>query len=259
MTTLLKGGSPTEDVRLDRVYQLDLRSLNYSLEKTAPSLLEARPRSFTWDVGVYLDQGQEGACVGFGYSHDLASRPVRVAGVSQAFARQGIYWVAQKEDDWDGGSYPGANPVYEGTSVLAGAKVCKELGFYKEYHWALTAKEVVLAVGHRGPCILGLTMRDGMMDPDENGFLTVTGGIVGGHCILTNAVKIVFSGIKGKILRNWDSVDLDKSYITVWNSWGRSWGNNGTAKISIRTLMTLVEGDHGEACLPVRNPLKTAV
>jgi hypothetical protein len=62
-----------------------------------------------------LDQGKEGACVGFAWSHELAAYPVRVE-VDDEFARSKIYAEAQKIDEWPG-------EAYHGTSVLAGAKV----------------------------------------------------------------------------------------------------------------------------------------
>lgn len=38
------------------------------------------------------------------------------------------YWMMQREDYWEGGSYPGASPVYEGTSVRAGQDVMHAFG-----------------------------------------------------------------------------------------------------------------------------------
>jgi hypothetical protein len=259
VTTLLKGGHSTEDPRLDRVYQLDLRSLNYLVRDLPDAPTEKKPRSYTWGVGEWLDQGQEGACVGFGFAHDLLARPVRVSGVTEKFAHDVIYWTAQKEDEWPGGSYPGATPKYEGSSVLAGAKVLAEMGFYKSYRWGLTPKDVALGIAYDGPCIFGITMYENMMDPDERGFLAPTGKEVGGHCILACAVKIKWNGIIAPLLRKWEDVDLDESFVTVWNSWGPTWGNSGTAKISLRSLDKLITIDHGEACFPKRNPLRKLV
>jgi hypothetical protein len=38
------------------------------------------------------------------------------------------YWEMQRRDFWAGGSYPGGEPHYEGTSVDAGAQVMHKLG-----------------------------------------------------------------------------------------------------------------------------------
>lgn len=257
MTIQLKGGVETNDPRLDRVYQLDLRSLNYLVPKA--TAFDRKPRSYTWEVGTWLDQGAEGACVGFGYSHDLLARPVPVIGVSNQYAREHVYWGAQQIDEWEGGSYPGANPTYEGSSVLAGAKVCTSLGFYSEYRWAITAQDVAGTIGYEGPSILGLNWWTNMFNPDKDGFLRPTGKIEGGHCICAYAVKFHFKGMFSWFNRSWENVDYDKSYIKVWNSWGPSWGENGTAKISLRDLSQLIEGEHGEACFPKRVSKKLAV
>jgi hypothetical protein len=52
-----------EDVRHDRLYELDWRSLNYPVTKH-PRMASAprKPRSYTWGVDTWLDQGKEGAC-----------------------------------------------------------------------------------------------------------------------------------------------------------------------------------------------------
>lgn len=196
--------------------------------------------------------------MGFGFSHELLSKPVQVRGISDKFAREQIYWKAQQEDDWPGGSYPGATPQYEGTAVLAGAKVLTEMGFYLGYQWGIDPREIALAIGYKGPAVLGITMYEQMMDPNAEGFLVPEGAEVGGHCILAHSVKIKFKGLVGWAVRNWEDVDLDKSYIVVWNSWGPTWGNMGTAKISLRSLEALIVRDKGEACFPLRNPRRTA-
>lgn len=261
MTIQLKGGRATEDPRLDRVYHQDLRSLNFLARRQLPVKAGAisGPRSFTWSVGQWLDQGQEGACVGFGFSHDLVARPVTVAGVNNSFARQRVYWEAQKIDDDPGGSYPGATPVYEGTSVLAGAKVLTSFGYYLGYDWGISAQEVATCIGHLGPAVLGINWWTGMYDPDADGFLNPTGKVEGGHCILAYSVKIYFKGLLGWAFRDWSHVDADKSYVRVWNSWGEGWGEDGTAKIRLSALKQLIEGEKGEAVFPRRNTNKTTV
>jgi hypothetical protein len=88
-----------------------------------------------------------------------------VPGIDNRFAREEIYWRAQREDQWDGGSYPGAKPFYEGTSVVAGGEVCRELDLITEYRWANTIDDLVLAVGCHGPAVIGIEWRDSMYEP----------------------------------------------------------------------------------------------
>lgn len=253
---LLKGDARTEDKRLDRVYGPDLNSLKYLVRDTVPLKAHETPRSYTWAVGNWLNQGEEGACVGFGYSHELLAKPIQVQNITNKFARETIYWESQRKDPWPGGSYPDAHPVYEGTSVLTGAKVLRDLGFYTGYRWGLTPKDIAMAIGYTGPSVLGITMYEQMMDPNPKGFLVPEGAEVGGHCILAHAVKIVYNQPFGSLGKSWSGVNLDRSYVTVWNSWGRDWGHLGTAKISLRSLEKLIVEDKGEACFPDRNTTK---
>src|SRR5687767_9948368 len=97
---ILKNGACTSDPRLDRVRHVDLRSLNYLADISFLGAEPyAKPRSYTWRYGAQLDQGQEGACVGFGWSHELAARPGIVQGLSNDFARR-LYWKIQEQDPW---------------------------------------------------------------------------------------------------------------------------------------------------------------
>lgn len=253
----LRGKAKTEDARLDRVYELDWRSLSY-LAGPSAGTAPRKPRSYTWKLDSFLDQGSEGSCVGHGYAHELAATPVPVAGMTHEYAVQGIYWPAQKEDPWDGGSYPGANPFNEGTSVLTGAKICKDKGYYSQYNWAMNAQDIAEALGYKGPVVLGVDWWTGMFGPDLTGFLHVSGKVEGGHCICAIGVKIVWKSWFNKFISStWENVDKDKSYVLLHNSWGPDWGMHGRAKLSLSDLDTLMKSA-GEACVPVRTSLKTA-
>lgn len=226
----LKNGVDTKDVRLDRLVQFDERSRAFPIRAT---VTQASPRSYTWRVNNWLDQGNEGACVGFGWGHELSARPVVVPNITDQFAKERIYWAAQALDEWDGGSYPGASPVYEGTSVLAGAKAIQNLGYMTEYRWAFGLADLRMALGYKGPVVLGLNWYEGMMDTDKEGRISPTGEMVGGHCILAYS-----NSEKSKRIR-------------LWNSWGHSWGQDGSCWISFDDLDKLLHED-GEACVPVR-------
>jgi hypothetical protein len=254
--TELKDGTVAWDPRLDRIYQRDLRSLAFlSRDRVAAMSRHIEPRSYTWSIGIFLDQGAEGACVGYGFTHELAARPVAVVGVNGGFARQ-VYFDGQRIDEWPGGAYPGASPFYEGTSVLAGAKVLQSRGFYLGYDWALSAEDVADGIGYLGPCVLGLNWYDGMFDTDAKGFIHKTGPLLGGHCIVAVGVRIVYKSWISRLLsRRWDNVDLDRSYVTLHNSWGSDWGVNGQARLSLRDLGLLL-AEQGDACFPRRNTAK---
>lgn len=254
MATTLKDGSIAADPRLGRIKRQDLNSLNFLVTARREVIAARTPRSYTWSVLDWLDQGFEGACVGFGFSHDALARPAVVSGISNTYARF-LYWLIQKRDDWPGGAYPGATPFYEGTAVLTGAKVMTELGYYSGYDWGLDARQVADGIAYTGPSILGIDWMRNMANPDSEGFIHATGEIDGGHCILAKAVKIVYkTWISTWFSRKWENVDMERSYITLHNSWGRNWGVDGCAKLSLADLDVLLAAG-GEACFPRRDPL----
>jgi len=224
--TQLKDGSITKDIRLDRIVHFDEKSREYPIRTLVAT---KKPRSYTWKVNSWLDQGSEGACVGFSWSHELAGRPKEVVGVTNLTARA-VYQRAQQIDEWDGESY-------EGTSVLAGAKTIQEMAYMKEYRWAFGLDDLILAVGYQGPAVLGVNWYKSMYDIDSKGFIRVEGDLLGGHAIVCNGVSI-----KGQ-------------YFTLHNSWGIDWGINGECKISFDDMRRLL-AEQGEACIPVIRNVK---
>lgn len=244
---VLKGDVTVNDPRLDRIYQEDWRSLNYSVKQRLDETTVKNFQSNAWALDVWLDQGQEGACVGFGFSHELRAAPQIVSGITNQYAREHVYWEAQKIDDQPGGAYPGANPQYEGTSVLAGAKVLTTAGFYSAYHWALSLEEMALGVGNVGPAVIGINWYNNMFNVDSGGWVHPTGGVAGGHCILVRAVNVISSSKKV----TWANISQRNSYFTLHNSWGQSWGVNGECKISFTDMNKLLKAQ-GDVCFPTR-------
>lgn len=221
MSIQLRDGSRVEDQRLDRLVQFDERSRGFA----AVDLVGDRsPRSYTWRVGAWLDQGREGACVGFSIAHEAIARPKRVQGVTDATARE-VYKQAQFLDPW-----PGTD--YEGTSVLAGMKAGQERGWFGEYRWCFSEEDLAVTVGYLGPVVLGIDWHQGMFRPDANGFIHPTGSVMGGHAILCYSFSV-----KGGFYR-------------LHNSWGPTWGHVGTALVS-REDMALLISRGGEAAVPV--------
>lgn len=232
MAIELKGGHTTQDRRLDRIPLHDEKNHNFPIRTI---VARRAPRTYTWrfaDYDPHLDQGQEGACAGFGWANELACRPVSVLGVTNKLARERLYWEAQKIDPWDGGSYPGATPVYEGTSVLSVAKVVQSLGAITEYRWCENLQDLILAVGYEGPVVLGVNWYDGMYQPDAKNYVHVTGSQIGGHCLIARGVNVT------------------RKYFRLRNSWGANWGFNGDCFISFDDMQKLLN-DQGEACVPV--------
>lgn len=239
MTTQLRGGYTTEDPRLDRLPWFDEESREYpvrALMAAATPTLQTR----IWHLEEWFDQGQEGACVGFGITHEFAAEPDPVEGLTDEFARTQIYWEAQKIDPWDGGAYPGAEPFYEGTAVLAGMKVAHQLGYITEYRWAFGIDDVLATLSNLGPVVFGVHWYEGMGNPDADGFIRPTGAKTGGHAIC---------GI---------GYDHEAQFVWLHNSWGREWGVDGRAKITVSDLAQLLE-EQGECAVPLVRRAATPV
>lgn len=225
MSIQLKGGNSTEDQRLDRVIQFDEKSRNFPV---STGMANKKLRSYTWRCNEWYDQGREGACVAYALGHELAARPAEVTGPNDRWLVQDIYWEAQKIDPWDGGSYPGATPFYEGTSILAGVKTMYKKKFFQEYRWAFTMNDFLLGVGYNGPAVIGVYWYDSMYTPDRNGFIRPVGNIVGGHAIMVRAVN------------------LRERKVTLRNSWGKGWGQNGDCYMTFDDMDNLLH-QSGEA------------
>lgn len=213
----------------DRVHQPDPRNWPVADRLTAMEI--SILRSNIWRVGIWLDQGQLGACVGFGISGELAAIPIPQQHVTNQWATE-LYFQAQRHDGQPGGEWPGADPQRQGSSVLAGMRAATALGAYDGYHWAHSEPELALAVGHLGPAVLGVSWHADMMTPDAEDYVHATGDTVGGHCILCSGF------------------DAHEGFYVLHNSWGESWGVNGEAKIS-RDDMALLLADSGEAAIPL--------
>lgn len=169
--------------------------------------------------------------MGNAWAHEAAAKPVPILGITETIALQ-LYHRAQDLDIYSD------TPPEEGSSVLAGAKASQERGFLSAYRWAFGLDDLILAVGYKGPAVLGINWYEGMFDVDARGYVHVEGDIAGGHAILCNRVNIA-----GK-------------FFGLSNSWGPSWGTRdawglgGTCRISFSDMERLLH-ENGEACIPV--------
>jgi Papain family cysteine protease len=224
-------GSPPDDPRLDRLPEFDERSRLFAIAEVVPVEL----RSKGWPCYAHLDQGREGACVGFGWSHELAASPATVRRLTDSYARD-VYKEAQRIDQWPGEDY-------SGTSVLAGAKVCLARGFMDEYRWAFSIDDVLRALSWEGPVVIGIDWMDSMFRPRPSGLLDVrSGSVAGGHCltILGHSMKGRLRGEKPRPIH----------VVRLRNSWGSDWGRNSDCYMRVEDLEWLLDRD-GEACVPV--------
>lgn len=232
----LKGGFETADRRLDRIPQFDPRSRRFGIAEVLP---DKPQRSYTWRLPAQvpgfpstrpdaqacavLDQGREGACVGFGWSHELMARPVVQPTIDASYALY-VYHEARVIDEWPGEDY-------SGTSVLAGAKIVQRQGHMKEYRWGFNLNDFIMALGYAGPVVLGLNWYTGMMNTDSEGFIHPTGRVEGGHCVAATGINIRRREAYGP------------------NSWSCDWGRNGFWRMSLDDLERLLH-EQGEQCIP---------
>lgn len=214
--------------------RFDPKSRNFPVSAVLATSI--RRRNKLWRVGPILDQGSEGACVGFGWTDEALANPVAVHLDWVANNRLtdpydfalDIYHFAQQIDEWEGEDY-------EGTSVLAGAKAMQSRGLLKEYRWAFNIEEVADAVLAKGPVVIGIPWYSGMYEAVA-GVLQVSGNVVGGHCLLVVGYRVADPRIGGE------------DGFVLQNSWGPEWGDGGLAVIRKSELQQLLF--RGEACVP---------
>jgi hypothetical protein len=203
------------------------------------------PRSYSWGCPAWLDQGQEGACVGFAWAHEAAARPVVRSDATTDLAHR-LYRYAQDHDYWPGNDY-------DGTSVDGGAQAARHHGLIGAWYWASSAEEALEVVGRKGPAVFGTGWWTGMFDTDANGYIHRTGQEEGGHAILWNRVRIVFPASVPTGLRwrtGWlNYIDHGRSWIGLHNSWGPGWGQGGECRLSIADFVYLFSAG-GEVCVP---------
>lgn len=210
--------------KLDWQRRFDPRSLNYTVRKTVgPNL---RSRTCQWKRTLWLDQGQEGACTGFGFSHVLGTTPRKYVKqtIDDAFAHQ-RYVRARQCDEWPGEDY-------EGSSVLGAMQAGKQDSLVSAYNWCTTMDEIKHAVSYLGPIEIGIDWYESMFDVDSEGFVRIGNSqIAGGHALQVGGI------------------DLVRGAFRLDNSWGKDWGRNGSAWITFTDMEQLLS-QQGEFCLP---------
>jgi hypothetical protein len=215
--------------QLDRLVRFDERSRDYPVRAALPP---KPPRSYTWRCRQWYDQGQEGACTAFALAHEASARPRETLRALSTSTIRGWYHDAQRIDPWPGGAYPGANPFYEGSSVLAAAQVGQAAKLFTGYRWCFGLDDVLLTLGYLGPVMLGVNWYEAMLEPTAEGQVRVGGEVAGGHAILARGV------------------DVKRRRVLLRNSWGRNWGVDGDCWVSFDDLDRLLHED-GEAMVPV--------
>lgn len=192
-----------------------------------------------WSAGAVLDQGTEGTCVGHGVVGEYLATPVRggLDSVSGHLKALEVFDWAAAHDEW-----PGADRS-SGTSVNAGMKAGRELGWWDDYHWAKNMNEFRQGL-ELGPIVIGVTWKEAMYQTNYRGKVNVAGQEVGGHCLLVTGWFPSKSGFPGGVFR--------------WrNSWGPHYGLAGNGYIDIEGLRSILFEAGNEAAVATGRHLGT--
>jgi hypothetical protein len=205
-----------------------------SLEHDARQRLGVRVplQDWRWSTPAPLDQGAEGACVGYAVATSANVRRAsngRVPHLDEENAAD-LYHLAQDLDEVAGDDY-------EGTSLLAGMKAGQRTGLWDAYVWCFDVRTIVQAVLQLGPVLVGVPWTAGMYVTDAAGRLQLTGATVGGHCLTVVGVQLEVSGEPGP-------------WAVLLNSWGPDWGLDGIGYVKLRQLAWMLAGI-GEAAVPL--------
>jgi hypothetical protein len=229
-----------------RLVEANLDYLVRDVEQVATlSIATLWKRSRWWTGGLVIDQGREGACVGFGVTGEAMASPVRqkffdpIVGMPTVDRANTealrVYHRAQEIDEWEGVNY-------EGTSVRAGMLVGRERGWWDGFRWAKNLDDLRFAL-ELGPVVIGVTWRDGMYVVESDGDVRVIGGVVGGHCLLITGYSPDYAH-RGPRFR--------------WrNSWGPGYGLHGNGYIRPEDLDAVLFRDGNEAAVPIGRHLVT--
>jgi hypothetical protein len=245
--------------RLDWFPRFDPASLSYPMAAGPATELPTRGR--LWTHGRVMDQGNEGACVGFGCAAEAIAEPVPVPGISARNARA-WYRSAQRRDVWPG-------EAYDGTSVLAGCLEGRARGYYTGFVWAKRAEQLAAGIVDDGPAIIGVEWREGSYSTDELGVLRPSGDVVGGHCLCV--IGFVCLDPEGPDRELWDALeelDLAEAAVAVLdggedgvfivqNSWGPTFGKNGLCVVPLSVMRDWVRAG-GEFAQPQGRQLSGA-
>jgi len=180
-----------------------------------------------WPNPIQLDQSAEGACVGFGWTGWANARPRRHEfGDQHGFD---VYNEAKKLDPWEGEDY-------SGTSVKAGALAMQARGHLENYAFTSNVNTLAAWVLNKGPAVIGVNWYTDMDRVDSSGYISVSGSLRGGHCVVIDGV-------------DWGRANVPDRF-RIRNSWGPNWGFNGRCYICSEGLARLFS-ESGNAFMAV--------
>jgi hypothetical protein len=179
-----------------------------------------------------LDQGAVGSCTGNAETGECGTVPffaTMPAGITLNEAMALTLYSAAENIDGDG-PYPPNDNGSSGTSVCQAAK---NLGLVKGYTHAVSVTDMADAL-QTGPCITGVNWYDSFDAPSSSGLISISPGasVRGGHEFLVRGCKV------------------SEKLFFADNSWGTSWGNQGSMEIGWATMERLL-GENGDCTVSV--------
>jgi hypothetical protein len=181
------------------------------------------PEDKVWQHGDILNQGNEGACVGFGWTawENAKPRGFRVQqGYDYAFD---WYKKAQGIDPWPGDDY-------SGTTVRAGARIGVQRELLGTYLWGSGKDDIDAWLLTKGPIVVGSTWFRSMDSVGPLGWVKVdpSSGKRGGHCYL----------LLGRRSGNY----------VFQNSWGAGYADDGLFYMNTENFIKLLSWGDAEFC-----------
>lgn len=194
--------------------------------------------------GAWLDQGSYGTCVGNAFGHRRADGPVKVEGIDQTWAQRlyleasALYWGEPDQS------------MQKGTSGLSACQVLLRRGAIDGYEWITGTDALRYALLELGPLCVGTTWYESMYSPKKVGdqrYMRVNfdSAQLGGHEYVINGIDL-------------DPQDGSEPYYRMKNSWGKDWGNGGTARFRLAELEQLIFEGWGDAVLIHELPKEAA-
>lgn len=180
---------------------------DYNLRAFIPIIkyeVELTERKWDFPESEPLDQGDSPHCVGFSGASWGINLPCYTRFTNSDGHR--MYYeckVVEGEPNEENGAY-----------IRSIGKVLKANGHLEAYAFAPDMATIKYWLLYKGPIIAGTIWTEGMFNPDENDIVHPTGNTVGGHAYLLN---------------EWTT----NGYIGIQNSWGKQWGKDGKAYISV--------------------------
>ena len=156
-----------------------------------------------------------GKCVPTAWSQHLTSIGVETSTDAQSFINYLYVESRQKL---------GLEENVIGTDIKTCADILTKLGLIENYRWITSHSEIITVLESGSPLVCGSCWFADMCTPDvNNDTLGITGKFCGMH-----AYNII-------------GYDQKQDLLVIKNTWGQSWGKNGTSKIRVKDFKRLMK------------------